>query len=127
MVNGFQSFVVKWLNEHETEPIKHDDAWAHFANVIADCVKDFADFNLQWTSVEESLPPYGDYVYVCSTNYRKNGEWKTRRIKEEENNCWQMLDKNGFDVTDFPGIAAFKDIDKLITHWRPKFDLPDSK
>lgn len=120
-------WVMDWLSKHEAEPIEHDVEWAHFANVIADCVKDFADFYLQWTSVEERLPPCGEYVYVCSTNYRKNGEWKTRRIKEEESNCWQILDKNGFDVTGFPGIAAFKDKDKLITHWRPKSDLPGTE
>lgn len=42
-----EAFVVSWLDAHEAEPTPHDEDWAHFVSIVADCAEAYAKSVLQ--------------------------------------------------------------------------------
>lgn len=34
-----EAFAVSWLDAHEAEPTPHDEDWAHFVSIVADCAE----------------------------------------------------------------------------------------
>lgn len=41
------AFVVSWLDAHQAEPTPHDEDWAHFVSIVADCAEAYAKSVLQ--------------------------------------------------------------------------------
>lgn len=42
-----ETFVVAWLNAHEAAPVEHNEDWAHFVSIVADCAEAYAKSVLQ--------------------------------------------------------------------------------
>lgn len=34
-----EAFVVSWLDAHQAAPVEHDEDWAHFVSIVADCAE----------------------------------------------------------------------------------------
>lgn len=42
-----ETFTIAWLDAHEAEPTPHDEDWAHFVSIVADCAEAYAKSVLQ--------------------------------------------------------------------------------
>lgn len=63
-----EAFAVAWLNAHNAEPTPHDEDWAYFVSIVADCAEAYAKSVLQ---VQIALQEQSNETLAKLTNKNK--------------------------------------------------------